>query len=85
MISLNEAQCALQQELQVTPVTALRLLNQFVKLDYEQFVGFYKQVQDTYVDSVCVCVGGGEGGINETGKYLVQYTGARSTGRNPRI
>ena len=81
MISLNEAQCALQQELQVTPVTALRLLNQFVKLDYEQFVGFYKQVQDTYVD---------RGGYQtrhdlESMMTSLLIIGACSGGRTPRI
>ena len=31
----------------MNPHTALRLLNQFVKLDYEQFVEFYQKVQET--------------------------------------
>jgi Ca2+-binding EF-hand superfamily protein len=46
VISLQEAQWSLQVELKVTPQTALRLLNQFIKLDYNQFVEFYKQVQE---------------------------------------
>ena len=48
-ISLQEAQWALQVELKVTPQTALRLLNQFVRLDYNQFVDFYRQIQAKYV------------------------------------
>ena len=44
-VSLNEAQWALQLELDITQPTALRLLNQFVKLDYEHFVEFYGQIQ----------------------------------------
>ena len=44
-ITLHEAQWALQVELKISPTTALRLLNQFVKLNYDQFVEFYQQVQ----------------------------------------
>ena len=44
-ISLNEAQWALQMELNISDKTALRLLNQFVKLDYEQFMEFYEKIQ----------------------------------------
>jgi len=47
IISLNEAQWSLQSELRVTSYTALRLLNQFVKLNYEQFLDFFSQVQKT--------------------------------------
>ena len=45
LISLSEAQWALQMELEVGPQTALRLLNRFVRLNYDQFVDFYAQVQ----------------------------------------
>lgn len=45
IISLQQAQWALQMELDVTPQTAIRLLNNFVKLNYEQFVDFYGKVQ----------------------------------------
>ena len=44
-ISLQEAQWALQGELDVSPQTALKLLNQFVQLDYVQFATFYRKVQ----------------------------------------
>jgi len=47
IISLNEAQWSLQSELRVTSYTALRLLNQFVRLNYEQFLDFFSHVQKT--------------------------------------
>ncbi|KAK2168878.1 hypothetical protein LSH36_13g01000 [Paralvinella palmiformis] len=49
-ISLNEAQWALQMELNISDKTALRLLNQFVKLDYEQFMEFYEKIQQKKVE-----------------------------------
>lgn len=44
-IRLSEASWALQMELEVTPATALRLLNQFVRMDYNQFCDFYEKIQ----------------------------------------
>ena len=48
-ISLEEASRTLQCELLVQPRTALKLLNQFVRLDYNQFVKFYTKIQDKLV------------------------------------
>lgn len=45
MISLMEAQWALHTELLVSPATSLRLLAEFVHLDYQQFSQFYTQVK----------------------------------------
>ncbi|ELT90122.1 hypothetical protein CAPTEDRAFT_218741 [Capitella teleta] len=44
-IRLSEASWALQMELDVAPSTALRLLNQFVRMDYNQFCEFYEKIQ----------------------------------------
>jgi len=46
VISLQEAQWALQVELKVSPPTAFRLLNQFIRLDYDQFTDFYGKIQE---------------------------------------
>jgi len=46
VISLQEAQWALQVELKVTPPTAFRLLNQFIRLNYDQFTEFYGKIQE---------------------------------------
>jgi len=45
-ISLQEAQWALQMELKVQPVTAFRLLNQFIRLNYDQFTDFFAKIQE---------------------------------------
>lgn len=45
-LSLRDVQFALQSELALSPPTALSLLNKFIRLNYDQFIEFYKKVEE---------------------------------------